>query len=43
MTAEGGKVRLTGNVHSWRARQVAAETAWGAPGAAYVENLLAVI
>ena len=43
VTAEGGKVRLTGNVHSWHARQVAAETAWGAPGAVDVENLLAVI
>ena len=43
VTAEGGKVRLTGNVHSWHARQVAAETAWGAPGAIDVENLLAVI
>jgi osmotically-inducible protein OsmY len=43
VTAEGGKVRLTGNVHSWHARQVAAETAWGAPGAVDVENLLAVV
>ena len=43
VTAEGGKVRLTGNVHSWHARQVAGETAWGAPGAVDVENLLAVI
>ncbi|MEP6830488.1 MAG: BON domain-containing protein [Rhizomicrobium sp.] len=43
VTAEGGRVRLTGNVHSWHARQVAAETAWGAPGVVDVENLLAVI
>jgi osmotically-inducible protein OsmY len=43
VTAEGGKVRLTGNVHSWHARQVAAGTAWGAPGTTDVENLLAVI
>jgi osmotically-inducible protein OsmY len=43
VTADGGKVRLVGNVHSWHARQVAAETAWGAPGAVDVENLLAVI
>jgi osmotically-inducible protein OsmY len=43
VTANGGKVRLTGNVHSWHARQVAAETAWGAPGTTDVENLLAVI
>jgi osmotically-inducible protein OsmY len=43
VTAEDGRVRLTGNVHSWHARQVAAETACGAPGAIDVENLLAVI
>jgi osmotically-inducible protein OsmY len=43
VTAEGGRVRLTGNVHSWHARQVAAQTAWGAPGASDVENLLVVI
>jgi osmotically-inducible protein OsmY len=43
VTEEGGKVRLTGNVHSWHARQVAGDTAWGAPGAVDVENLLAVI
>lgn len=43
VTAEGGKVRLTGNVHSWHAREVAAETAWGAPGATDVENLISVV
>lgn len=43
VTAEGGKVRLTGNVHSWHAREVAGETAWGAPGATDVENLLSVV
>jgi len=43
VTAEGGKVRLSGNVHSWHAREVAAETAWGAPGATDVENLLFVV
>jgi osmotically-inducible protein OsmY len=43
VTAEGGRVRLTGNVHSLHARQVAAATAWGAPGAIDVENLLAII
>jgi osmotically-inducible protein OsmY len=43
VTADGGKVRLTGNVHSWHARQVATDTAWGAPGAVDVENLLAVL
>jgi osmotically-inducible protein OsmY len=43
VTAEDGKVRLSGNVHSWHAREVAAETAWGAPGATEVENLLSVL
>ena len=43
VTAEGGKVRLSGNVHSWLAREVAAETAWGAPGATDVENLLSIV
>lgn len=43
VTAKGGKVRLTGNVHSWHARQVAGETAWGSPGTMEVENLIAVI
>jgi osmotically-inducible protein OsmY len=43
VTAEGGRVRLTGTVQSWHARQVAAETAWGALGVVDVENLLAVI
>jgi len=43
VTAEDGKVRLTGNVNSWHARRVATETAWAAPGTADVENLLAVI
>ena len=43
VTEADGKVRLTGNVHSWHAHQVAAETAWGAPGAVEVENLLAVV
>jgi osmotically-inducible protein OsmY len=43
VTAVDGRVKLTGNVHSWHARQVAAETAWGARGTVDVENLLAVI
>jgi osmotically-inducible protein OsmY len=43
VTANGGKVRLTGNVHSWHAREVAGETAWGASGATDVENLLSVV
>jgi osmotically-inducible protein OsmY len=43
VTAEGGKVRLTGIAHSWHAREVAGETAWGAPGATDVENLISVV
>jgi osmotically-inducible protein OsmY len=41
--AEGGKVVLTGTVHSAYERQIAARTAWSAPGATSVENNLAVI
>jgi len=43
VTAEGGHIRLTGTVRSWHDRQVAAETAWAAPGATAVENDLAVV
>lgn len=40
--ADGGKVVLTGTVHSFHERQVAGQTAWSAPGATMVENDLAV-
>ena len=43
VSAEGGRVRLTGTVHSVHDRQVAAETAWAAPGATAVENDIAVV
>jgi osmotically-inducible protein OsmY len=43
VTAEGGKVRLTGTVHSWRDREAAESTAWAAPGATAVENDIAII
>ena len=43
VTADGGKVRLSGTVHSWHDRQVAADTAWAAPGATDVENDIAVV
>jgi osmotically-inducible protein OsmY len=43
VSAQGGTVRLTGTVHSWHDRQVAAATAWAAPGAIAVENDIAVI
>ena len=38
VTADRGNVRLTGIVHSRRDREVAAATAWAAPGATSVEN-----
>jgi osmotically-inducible protein OsmY len=41
--ADGGKVVLSGSVHSFNERQVAAQTAWSAPGATSVENDIAVI
>jgi len=43
VSAQGGTVRLTGTVHSWHDRQVAAATAWAAPGAIAVENDIAVL
>jgi osmotically-inducible protein OsmY len=43
VTAQGGKVRLTGKVHSWHDRQVAAMTAWAAPGATAVENDINIV
>ena len=43
VSADGGKVRLTGTVHSWHERQVAAATAWAAPGASSVENNIVVV
>ncbi|AMJ59669.1 BON domain-containing protein [Bosea sp. PAMC 26642] len=43
VSATGGKVRLTGTVHSWHDRQVAGDTAWAAPGATAVDNEIAVV
>jgi osmotically-inducible protein OsmY len=43
VSAKGGNVTLTGTVHSWHDRQVAASTAWGAPGATSVENDIAIM
>ena len=43
VTANGGRVTLNGSVHSFHDREVAAETAWGAPGTTDVENHLAVV
>jgi osmotically-inducible protein OsmY len=38
VSADGGKVRLTGTVETWHDREVAGSTAWAAPGATAVEN-----
>jgi len=43
VSADGGRVRLTGSVHSPHDRQVAGETAWAAPGATAVENDIVVV
>jgi osmotically-inducible protein OsmY len=43
VTADGGKVRLSGTVDSWSDRQTAASTAWAAPGATSVVNDLTVV
>ncbi len=42
VSASGGDIKLTGTVSSWHDRQVAAETAWAAPGATSVVNDLMV-
>ncbi len=41
--ADGGRIVLSGTVHSIHERQVAAQTAWSAPGATMVENDIAVV
>lgn len=38
VSADGGKVRLSGAVDTWYDREVAESTAWAAPGATAVEN-----
>ena len=43
VTAQGGKVRLTGKVESWYERDEATAAAWAAPGTTDVENDIAVI
>jgi osmotically-inducible protein OsmY len=42
VSADGGKVTLTGHVKSWSERDLAGSTAWGAPGATDVENHLII-
>ncbi|MCW6508250.1 BON domain-containing protein [Lichenifustis flavocetrariae] len=43
VSAAGGVVRLAGTVQSLHEKQVAARTAWAAPGVTMVENDLAVV
>jgi osmotically-inducible protein OsmY len=42
VTAQGGKVKLTGKVNSWYERDEAGSAAWAAPGATSVENDISV-
>lgn len=39
----GGKVTLTGNVHSWFEREGARQAAWAAPGVNAVDDRIAVV
>jgi osmotically-inducible protein OsmY len=43
VSAAGGKVHLTGTVHSAHDRTVAGQTAWSAPGATFVENDISIV
>lgn len=43
VSAEGGRIKLTGTVHSMHDRLMAGDAAWAAPGATHVENNIAVI
>lgn len=43
VSADGGRIRLTGSVHSPHDRQVAVATAWAAPGATCVENDIVIM
>jgi osmotically-inducible protein OsmY len=42
VTTDGGRVELSGTVHSWHDREEAGMTAWAAPGATSVENNITV-
>ncbi len=42
VSVDGGTIRLTGSVDSPRDRMVAERTAWAAPGAVKVENMLEI-
>ena len=42
VSAQDGKIKLTGHVTTWSARELAGAAAWSAPGAIFVENDIAV-
>ena len=42
VTAQGGKVKLTGTVHSWHDRDAAESTAWAVPGVTDVETKIGI-
>jgi len=42
VATDGGKVTLTGNVHSWSERDEVTRVAWAAPGVHQVQNDLIV-
>ena len=42
VTADGGKVRLSGSVRTWYERQQAEAAAWGAPGVTQVDDSITI-
>jgi osmotically-inducible protein OsmY len=43
VTAQDGKVILSGNVHSWAERHEAERAAWAVPAVTHVDDRLAVV
>jgi osmotically-inducible protein OsmY len=43
VSAQGGEIKLTGNVTTWNARDLAETAAWSAPGATFVKNDIHVV